>query len=184
MGHSPLPGTSPRSLRTAWIGLQQRILRSFARRSRLRSRLPDHLATGRDGEREALFYLRRIGYTVVARRWRNPKLRGDLDLVAWDNNTGDRATLCFIEIKTRTRHDAVPAEMAVDDDKQQTLRQLARSYMRRLPKAAQQAPMRFDVLSVYLEPAGQGRSETRHPETNDGNAMPDFVLNKGAFQWA
>jgi putative endonuclease len=165
-------------LRTAWIGLQERVLRRLAQRSRSRRRLPDHLATGNDGEREALFYLRRMGYTVVARRWRNPKLRGDLDLIAWDENSKEHATLCFIEIKTRTRRDAVPAEMAVDDDKRQTLRQLARSYIRRLPTAAQQAPTRFDVLSVYLESGSNAR-----PSSNR-NAGPDFVLNKGAFQWA
>lgn len=161
----------PRSLSGAWFGLQERILRQLARRARSRNSIASHLATGADGEREALFHLRRTGYTVVARRWRNPKLRGDLDLVAWDNSTGDRATLCFVEIKTRTRRDTVPAEMAVDGDKQRTLCQLARSYIRRLPEAAQQAPMRFDVLSVYME-------------ENGSTARPDFVLNKGAFQWA
>ncbi|MBS1823414.1 MAG: YraN family protein [Acidobacteria bacterium] len=180
MGHSPLPDTAPRSLRTVWIGFERRILQLLARRSQSRSAIPGHLVTGIDGEREALFYLRRAGYTVVARRWRNPKLRGDLDLVAWDNGTGDRATLCFIEIKTRTRHDAVPAEMAVDDDKQQTLCHLARSYIGRLPKDAQQAPARFDVLSVYLQPA----SGTPPSSKNPPNSRPDFVLNKGAFQWA
>lgn len=174
--------------------MQERVLRRLARRSRSRSRLPDHLATGRDGEREALFYLRRMGYTIVARRWRNPKLRGDLDIVAWDDNSNDGATLCFIEIKTRTRRDTVPAEMAVDDDKQQTLRQLARSYVRRLPEAARQAPTRFDVLSVYMEPTpNRSSNSTQHSVKGSAteaishlskNAWPDFVLNKGAFQWA
>ena len=30
---------------------------------------PEHLATGIEGETAAFFYLRRKGYTVVARRW-------------------------------------------------------------------------------------------------------------------
>src|SRR5277367_6816306 len=37
-----------------------------------------HLATGVRGEEEALFHLRRQGYTIVARRWTSPKARGDL----------------------------------------------------------------------------------------------------------
>ena len=56
-----------------------------------------HLATGLRGELEALFELRKIGYTVVARRWKGTKLRGDVDLIGWEGDC-----LCFIEVKTRT----------------------------------------------------------------------------------
>jgi Uncharacterised protein family UPF0102 len=55
-----------------------------------RSTSPAHLELGRRGEEAAFFYLRRRGYTVVARDWRSAKARGDLDLVAWENNI-----LCF-----------------------------------------------------------------------------------------
>jgi len=194
MGYSPFPGIRQRPLRAAWIGFQTRVLRRLARMAQTRSRMPEHLTTGVDGEREALFYLRREGYTIVARRWRNPKLRGDLDLIAWDNNSKEGATLCFIEIKTRSRRDSVPAEMAVDEDKQQTLRRLARSYIHRLPEAARQAPMRFDVLSVYMDSALSRSLESPQKSVKESatgaiprlskNAWPDFVLNKGAFQWA
>ena len=192
MGYSSLPDTSPPSWRTACIGLQARVLRRLAGVARSRNRIADHLTTGSDGEREALFYLRCQGYTIVARRWRNPKLRGDLDLIAWDG-----PTLCFVEIKTRSRRDTVPAEMAVDNDKQQTLRRLALSYIRRLPAAAREASMRFDVLSVYMTPtpgnSGDSLNATQIPVKETAteaiprlskNAWPDFVLNKGAFQWA
>jgi Holliday junction resolvase-like predicted endonuclease len=60
--------------------------------------------------------------------------------------------------------------MAVDSDKQDTLRQLARSYLRRLPATAHQATIRFDVVSIYLE---------------SPNAEPSHIeLNQGAFGWA
>jgi putative endonuclease len=176
-------------LRKTWIGVQTRAMRRLASLAHRRSRLPEHLLTGERGEMEAIFHLRRQGYTIVARRWRNPKLRGDLDLIAWDGST-----LCFIEIKTRSRRDAVPAEAAVDHDKQETLLQLARSYIRRLPAPAQQAPMRFDVLSIYLQPHDNAASE---PSPGAGeqsvsgsrsyltrNSGPSFVLYKGAFSWA
>ena len=155
---------TPSTLRNLWIDTQAWALRRLASLSRA-PRTAAHLETGAHGEREALFHLRRSGYTIVARRWRNPKLRGDIDLIAWQG-----ATLCMVEVKTRTRRDAVPAEMAVDSDKQNTLRQLARSYLRRLPPAAREATIRFDVISIYLE----------FP-----NAKPSHIeLNQGAFGWA
>lgn len=152
--------------RRMWIGAQAWALRRLAALSRS-PRAAAHLETGTRGEREALFHLRRHGYTIVARRWRTPKLRGDIDLVAWDGDT-----LCVIEVKTRTRRNAVPAELAVDPDKQRILRQLARAYLHRLPPAARQATVRFDVVSIYLE-----SSPTSGP-------APHIELNQGAFGWA
>ncbi len=116
-----------------------------ARRGRL-SALPGHLLTGIAGEEAACFYLRRKGYTVVARRWSAGNLPGDLDLIAWQG-----PMLCFFEIKTRTARDMTPAETAIDAHKRNVLRRLARQYVRQLPgEAAPQA--RFDVISMYLVP--------------------------------
>ncbi|PYP85195.1 MAG: hypothetical protein DMG65_21140 [Candidatus Angelobacter sp. Gp1-AA117] len=105
---------------------------------------PRHLRTGVRGEEEAYFYLRRQGYVIIARNYRTPHSRSELDIVAWDGDT-----LCFIEVKTRTSRSYRPAEMAVDFDKQCDLSRVARAFMR---KIAGQPPIRFDVLSVYLEP--------------------------------
>ena len=110
------------------------------------SDLPGHLITGVDGEEAAYFYLRREGYTVVARRWSAGNLPGDVDLIAWQGQL-----LCFIEVKTRTAHDATAAEVAVDNDKRRTLRRLARAYLRQLPGSTP-PQCRFDVMSVYLLP--------------------------------
>ena len=46
-----------------------------------------HLATGRRGERAAFFYLRREGFIAAARGWRSGIARGDLDLVAREDDT-------------------------------------------------------------------------------------------------
>ena len=122
-------------------------LRSFADR---KSPLPEHLLTGERGEDAAFFHLRALGYTIVARRWRSPRIPGDLDLVAWDG-----ATLVIVEIKTRTAHGLASAEAAVDPYKQQMLRKMASAYLRQLPEPNRAAvPVRFDILSVYLLPAG------------------------------
>ncbi len=129
------------------------------RRGRLAS-LPAHLATGIDGENAAFFYLRRKGYTVVARRWSAGNLPGDVDLIAWEG-----PMLCFIEVKTRTAHDIAPAEVRVDSHKRSVLRRLARQYVRQLPQETA-PPVRFDVLSVYLVP-GQ-KKEFQHFEGSFG----------------
>jgi putative endonuclease len=153
-------------MRSIWIGAQAWALRRLSALSRS-PRTAAHLETGTRRDREALFHLRLHGYTIVARRWRSPKLRGDIDLVAWDHDT-----LCTVEVKTRTRRDAIPAVMAVDPDKQRVLRQLARAYLRCLPPNAREAAVRFDVISIYLE-----SSLTSVPASH-------IELNKGAFAWA
>jgi putative endonuclease len=103
--------------------------------------IPDHQRTGRRGEEDAYFYLRRRGYVMVARNFRSPHRRGEIDLIGWDKDV-----LCFIEVKTRTTHDVKPAEAAVDRDKQRALSRVARDYLRHLPLSCQ---WRFDVVSVY-----------------------------------
>ena len=132
--------------------------RLAARRDRA-SALPAHL-TGIEGEEAAFLYLRRKGYTVVARRWSAGNVPGDLDLIAWQG-----PLLCFFEVKTRTAHDTTPAEAAVDAHKRNVLRRLARQYMRQLP--GETVPKaRFDVISVYLVP-GQ-KQEITHFENAFG----------------
>ena len=110
------------------FGLLERTLAGLdwvaARRSRTPA-LPGHLLTGIKGEEAACFYLRRKGYTVVARRWSAGNLPGDLDLIAWHG-----PMLCFFEVKVRTARDISPAENAVDAHKRKTLRRLARQYLR------------------------------------------------------
>ncbi len=104
---------------------------------------PMHQRTGRRGEEEAYFYLRRLGYVVVARNFRSPRRRGEIDLIAWDHDV-----LCFIEVKTRTTRDVKPAEAAVDRDKQRGLAAVADEYLRHVAPSCR---WRFDVVTVYYE---------------------------------
>ncbi|HEY6352273.1 MAG TPA: YraN family protein [Candidatus Angelobacter sp.] len=119
-----------------------------------------HLRTGTRGEEEAYFYLRRQGYVIIARNYRTPRARSELDMVGWDGET-----LCFVEVKTRTSRRFLPAEAAVDYDKRHDLSRVAREFLRKVPD---RPVFRFDVVSVYLEP--------------DRNA--DVVLFKNAFTMA
>jgi putative endonuclease len=111
-----------------------------------------HLELGRRGEEAAFFYLRRHGYTVVARDWRSGKVRGDLDLVAWE-----ATTLCFIEVKARGSRNVATAESAVDEEKTRVLRRLARQYLLALPIDPDR--VRFDVLSIYYNAQQQAEIE-------------------------
>lgn len=141
------------------IGCEERVLAGMewaARRRAGAKGLPVHLATGIEGENAAFFYLRRKGYTVVARRWSSGDLPGDVDLIAWQG-----PMLCFVEVKTRTARDEAPAEIAVDAHKRNILRRLARQYVRQLPQESA-PPVRFDVLSVYLLPGK--KKEFQHIE--------------------
>jgi putative endonuclease len=104
---------------------------------------PAHQRTGKQGEEAAYFYLRKLGYIIVARNFRSPRRRGEIDLIGWDKDV-----LCFIEVKTRTSHAVKPAEAAVDRDKRREVAAMAREYMRPLPPSCQ---WRVDVLSVYFE---------------------------------
>src|SRR6202521_6293119 len=73
---------------------------------------PTHQRTGRRGEEDAYFYLRKLGYVMVARNYRSPRRHGEIDIIGWHKNV-----LCFIEVKTRTTHDVKPAEAAVGAEK-------------------------------------------------------------------
>lgn len=111
---------------------------------------PAHLLTGERGEDLAFFYLSSKGFTVVARRWRSSRSKGDLDLVAWDGDT-----LVIFEVKTRTARDLAPAETAIDLHKRRTLSRLAVLYRQRLPHPWRDlVSIRMDVLSVYDLPGG------------------------------
>lgn len=105
---------------------------------------PEHLETGQRGEEAAYFYLQRQGYVIVARNFRAPQRRGEIDLIGWDDGV-----LAFIEVKTRSAHDMKPAEAAVDKKKRQELTAMARIYLRRLGETP---AWRFDVVSVYPTP--------------------------------
>jgi putative endonuclease len=124
-----------------------RALDWLADRAGVSEEMPAHQRTGRRGEEDSYFYLRRRGYVIIARNYRSPHCRGELDLVGWDGDV-----LCFIEVKTRTTHAVKPAEAAVDQEKQRELARVARDVLRHVPPSCQ---WRFDVISVYYDHRGR-----------------------------
>lgn len=108
---------------------------------------------GARGEEIAYWYLRRQGYTIVARNYRRPPQRGEIDLVAWE-----RQTLVFVEVKTRNEEAEFAAERAVDQDKRSQLVAMARHWRHRHDH---QGPFRFDVVTV-LAPDAPAPAITLH----------------------
>src|SRR3954469_24112741 len=131
------------------------VLKTLDRLSPVKQRTA-HLYTGERGEEAAYFHLRKLGYVMVARNYRSPRRRGEIDLIGWDKDE-----LCFIEVKTKSSKDFIPAEVAVDAEKQHDLREVAREYLRKVPG---EPKMRFDILSVYFE-----------------QAQPEITLFRNAF---
>ena len=105
-----------------------------------------HLKVGARGETLTYWYLRRAGYTIVARNRRPHSHSGELDMIGWDG-----PVLAFIEVKTRTGIEAGPPETAVGHEQKKRIVRSAQEYMRRLPQRP--AAYRFDIASVLWDPA-------------------------------
>jgi putative endonuclease len=130
---------------------------------------PEHLRSGRRGEELACWYLRERGYTILARNYRRPPWRGEIDIIAVE---GDK--LVFVEVKTRQVRGEYPAEQAVNRDKRRNLVQLGRAYARRRGRTAD---IRFDVVTVYgLRNAGDATGGT-----GEANDNAEVALYKDVF---
>jgi putative endonuclease len=115
--------------------------RYAAQRTAAPSSEVEHLRTGARGETLAYWYLRRTGYTIVARNRRARSGAGEIDLIGWDGSV-----LSFVEVKTRMTEDGGPPEAAVSKAKQKRIGRAAKEYMRRLHRGP--LNFRFDIASV------------------------------------
>jgi len=123
---------------------------------------PAHLALGTYGETRALQYLKRVErYSIVATNYRIPLGRGpsgrkiiaEIDIIAYDGQT-----LVFVEVKTRSSEEFVPAHAAVDLQKQRHIARAAHRY-RHVIKVLDE-PYRYDVVTVV---------------THDGTAAVELI---------
>ena len=112
-------------------------VRDRARRKRW---TPDR-ARGRQGEDIAHRYLRRLGYTIVARNWRTRSGSGEVDLVACDG-----PALVFVEVKSRATDQYGAPDRAIDREKRIHIARAARDYARRA--GVEWSRVRFDVVNV------------------------------------
>jgi putative endonuclease len=123
------------------------------------------LRTGIRGETYAYWYLRRHGYTLVAKNFTIPGMKGEIDMVGYDG-----PTLAFVEVKTRSleqstaRIDRPLAEEAVNWEKRRNLLRMARQFLR--IRRIDSVPHRFDIVAI------DSRAGTQ----------PQIRLHKGAFR--
>lgn len=110
------------------------------------------------GETVAAAHLRRIGWTVLAIRYRCPA--GEIDIVAQEPAIDGRV-LVFVEVKLRRggSHGS-PAE-AVDARKRERLLRVARNYLGSHSQGDEEPAIRFDIVEVFLDPDGLARVELR-----------------------
>lgn len=112
-------------------------------RARARKMHPDH-ALGRFGEDLAHRFLRRNGFTIVARNYRTRSGSGEIDLVAWDGEA-----LAFVEVKSRRTDEFGPPERNIDLEKRRHVVRAARDYVRRA--GVPWSRVRFDIVTVLLK---------------------------------
>jgi putative endonuclease len=116
--------------------------------------------TGVRGETFAYWYLRRHGYVFVARNYKVPGIKGEIDLIGYDGEV-----LAFVEVKTRSCDDervGLP-EDAVNATKRHVISRMARAFLRNT--RTHREIYRFDILAI----------ETRR------GARPVVRLHKDAF---
>lgn len=101
---------------------------------------PESHSIGQYGEDLAYWFLREQGYTIVARNYRRPPLRGEIDLIAWEGDT-----LVFVEVKTRAVSGETAPEQAVHRDKRLQLVRVARYYRRR---RGVRSRFRYDIVAI------------------------------------
>ena len=125
---------------------------------------PEHLITGRQGEKIALKFLRKQKMRLLKKNFRSGK--GELDLVMQDG-----PELVFVEVKTRSNEGRYAAETAVDREKQKMVIKTARHFINRY--RLHKHPCRYDIVAVVLQP--DSKPEIRH--TKDA-----FASNKKKSQ--
>jgi putative endonuclease len=113
-----------------------------ARQFRQSHILTPEAALGKRGEDLAHRYLRKVGFTVVARNYR-PGADSEVDIVA---RRGD--LLVFVEVKTRTSAESGHPDRAIDLEKQKHIARAARSYVTRA--GIEWNRVRFDTIAIVL----------------------------------
>lgn len=117
----------------------------------------ERLDLGKLGEEQAAARLKKEGYRVLARNYRNTF--GEIDIIAQDGKT-----LCFIEVRTRTKDWHGHPFESISAVKQRKIIRAARAYLAR--EDAEDTDARFDVVAVT-------------PQENGGHAVE---ILKNAFE--
>ena len=125
---------------------------------------------GRNGEDEAVRFLKSQGYRILER---NLKFKmGELDIIAMKDDC-----VAFIEVKTRsTDESGLPFE-AVTPPKMRRIVTMAELYIRRKKLADRELSFRFDIISIVW-PKGELPQIEHYENAFDANAKYPRVVKK------
>ncbi len=103
---------------------------------------------GKSGEDFVADYLRKNGYIIIKRNWRDSRF-GEIDIVA-----ENQECIAFVEVKTRAKNALVSGLEAVDKDKQRRIKNASQTFMRRLRT---KLPPRLDVAEITVTDQKDGK---------------------------
>lgn len=106
-------------------------------------RFAKHRDAGRRGEDLAHRFLRRNGFTIVARNYRLASGEAEADLIAWEGDT-----LAIVEVKSRANAEHGTPDRAIGEAKRRHLLRVAREYSRKC--GVDWERVRLDVVTVIL----------------------------------
>ena len=98
--------------------------------------------TGRVGEEVACDYVKKLGYEIIEKNYRNKM--GEIDIIAKDKNE-----IIFIEVKTRCQKKYGSPSEAVDRRKKRHIYHVAEFYL--IINKLENAFCRIDVIEVYFK---------------------------------
>jgi putative endonuclease len=101
------------------------------------------LASGRRGEDLAHRFLRRQGFTIVARNYRLAAGDAEADIIARDGDA-----LVIVEVKSRASDEYGPPERAIGEEKRRHLLRVAREYSRK--SGTPWENVRVDIVTVLF----------------------------------
>ncbi|HVL94791.1 MAG TPA: YraN family protein [Solirubrobacteraceae bacterium] len=102
---------------------------------------------GRTGEELAAAHLERLGYRVLARRYRTRF--GEIDLIV-----ADERSIVFVEVKARRAGSGRPWD-ALGEAKQTQVRRMAAAWLMEVRDRPRAAELRFDAVGVTIDARGR-----------------------------
>lgn len=114
----------------------------------------DRNALAKWGEQRAQKFLKKQGYTTLAKNYLCKT--GELDLVMAETD----GTIIFVEVKTRSTEDFAEPEDAITTSKKQRMSRAAQYFLNSYN--IENRPCRFDVVTIKIDQ--MGRETVKHYE--------------------
>ena len=117
---------------------------------------------GKKGEDIACKFLKKNGYQIMERNYRNKA--GEIDIIARDKDD-----IVFVEIKTKLSKDFAQPELSVNPSKQRKIVKTALTYL--MVKGIKKTGCRFDVIGITGEKEQRKIELIKNAFTPDGRYM-------------